>query len=161
MYHSPTGSIIKQAGPIFTRGKNVYDPTLLIQREAMFLEKMKGARAPILLDKGLDWIEIDYCGTDLNSSNIPQNWPEQIRSISEILATNNILHRDIKQGNLLVRDDVLILIDFGWAIWSDEIPYISPRELNSNVPREMIYNNSIALHSLLRELIGKSNEICS
>lgn len=144
------GAIRKQAGPVFTRGDRQYDPRLLIQREAAFLTRLNGRHAPRLMAVGDDWLEMEHCGLELSAENLPADWREQINAISVVLAEADIVHRDIKPGNVLVKDGQLYLIDFGWAIWTDEAPYITPRELYADVvPREHIYDNRIALEWLL------------
>lgn len=143
------GAIRKQAGPVFMRGEEEYDPRRLIQREAAFLARLDGCHAPRLIAAGDDWIEMEHCGAELSVGNLPSDWREQIAVISSALAEAGIVHRDIKPGNVLVKDGQLYLIDFGWAIWVDEPPYLSPRELCADVPREYIYDNRIALEWLL------------
>ncbi len=146
---TPEGFIRKHAGPVFTRGGRHYDPGFLIQREAAFLAKLNGRHAPRLIKKGDDWLEMEHCGVELNASNLPTDWLEQSAAISAVLKQVGIIHRDIKQGNVLVKDQKLYLIDFGWAIWEKEPPYQSPRELMVDLPRELIYDNQTALHWLL------------
>ena len=148
-----TGLIRKQAGPKFSRLENQYDPRLLLQREVAFLERLDGRHAPRLIDAGDDWIEMEHCGVELSSANLPKDWREQAVGIVEALSEARIVHRDIKAGNVLVKEGKLYLIDFGWSIWADETPYLSPRELCEGVPREHIYDNRIALDWLLTSFI--------
>lgn len=148
------GAVRKQAGPVFTRGGRRYDPRLLIQREAVFLARLDGHHAPRLVAFGDDWIEMEHCGAELSAQNLPADWREQVASISDVLAAVGIVHRDIKPGNVLVKDGQLYLVDFGWAIWADESRYLSPRELCAEVPREHIYDNRIALEWLLSSFVN-------
>lgn len=149
------GAIRKQAGPRFARGEREYDPRLLIQREAAFLARLDGRHAPRLIAAGDDWLEMEHCGVELGTGNLPADWRDQVAAISALLAEAGIVHRDIKPGNVLVKDGQLYLIDFGWAIWADEAPYLSPRELCEDVPREYIYDNRAALEWLLSLYVSR------
>lgn len=147
------GTVLKQAGPTFIRGKHQFDPKWLLQREAAFLMRLDGRHAPRLLASGDDWIEMEHCGTELSADNLPADWRAQSAEIAAFLAEAGIIHRDIKPGNILVKDDLFYLIDFGWAIWADEVPYLTPREFCKDVPREYIYDNRAALDWLLSSYI--------
>lgn len=142
---TPEGNVRKQAGSVFMRGKHRYDPRLLLRREVEFLKCLGGRRAPRLLAEGEDWFEMENCGAELSTDNVPADWRKQIADIATALDAAGIVHRDIKPGNVLVMNSHIYLIDFGWAIWVDETPYLSPRELCMNVPREHIYDNRAAL----------------
>jgi hypothetical protein len=51
--------------------------------------------------------------------------------ILEILQENDVVHRDIRPDNILIRNQKPVLLDFGWAI-SNSMPYITPDELGGN-----------------------------
>ena len=148
---TPEGAVRKQAGPTFTRGKHLFDPKWLLRREATFLRLLDGRCAPRLLAMGNGWIEMEYCGEELSFENIPLDYRKQIARIVGTLKEAEIIHRDIKPGNLLVKNGQLYLIDFGWAIWANEDPYLSPRELSKDISKNLIYDNEAALNWLLSQ----------
>ena len=66
-------------------------------------------------------INIDYInssilisneGQIISNKNKPKNWKKQLKRILNVLKKNNCFHSDIKQENLLVKKNKLILIDF-------------------------------------------------
>lgn len=146
---TPQGHVRKQAGPAFMRGPHRYEPRQLLRREAAFLKRLGGRRAPRLLAEGDDWFEMEHCGAELSADNLPADWRDQVTAIAAALADAGIIHRDIKPGNVMVKEGQLYLIDFGWAVWADEVAYPSPRELCADVPRERIYDNLAALNWLI------------
>jgi serine/threonine protein kinase len=146
---TPQGNVRKQAGPPFVRAGHRYDPHLLLERELAFLNALNGRHVPRVICTGDDWFEMEHCGVEVNSHNLPANWRDQISAISKVLMEVGVVHRDIKRGNVLVKDGRLYLIDFGWSIWIGEQPYLSPRELSGNAPHQFIYENKTALEWLL------------
>jgi len=52
---------------------------------------------------------------------LPNDWKDQLVEIIRELDRAGVIHRDIKLDNLMVKDGVIKLIDFGWAKFKDEI----------------------------------------
>ncbi|KAL6121956.1 hypothetical protein NUSPORA_01065 [Nucleospora cyclopteri] len=71
----------------------------------------------------------------------------------------NILHRDLKMSNVLIRDDLVKICDFGLACFSDEndmkfcgtVDYIAPEMIKMQAAKEnsrFIYTNKIDIYSI-------------
>ena len=68
-------------------------------------------------------IYINYCGKIIDENNVPSNWKKQVDEIVSLLYKKNIIHNDMHIGNFLVKDNVIYLIDFGWASNKKYWPY--------------------------------------
>ena len=102
-------------------------------------------------------IEMSYAGVPLNKNNVPANWYNQCVNILDTLRQNNCSHNDIKPEDILVLDNKLCLVDFGWATNLDEsIPDNWPTTIGGNykfTPTK--FNDS---YSLLKSLNSILNE---
>ena len=77
----------------------------------------------ISYDEQLLTIKMNYVGEPLSNVNIPKNWKEQCINIINKLVENNCSHNDIKPEDILVLNDKIHLVDYGWAT-----------EINESIP---------------------------
>lgn len=70
---------------------------------------------PIHFDDKKRIITTEYSGVKLNKNNLPIDWEIQKTNILSVLKHHNCRHNDIKPDELLVIDNKIKLIDFGWA----------------------------------------------
>lgn len=95
----------------------------LIKNESDILVKLEGDHFPghagLLIDGTL---RITDCGSPLTVDNLPENWVEQLAEILLHLKRAKVRHRDIRPDNLMVKDGVIKLIDFGWSVSEDSDP---------------------------------------
>jgi len=61
-------------------------------------------------------IRIGFAGQPLADDNMPADWEKQIKEIGDDLEAAGLVHRDIMPRNLMVKRDVIMLIDFGWCV---------------------------------------------
>lgn len=110
----------------------------LAKREFHFLKLFMSDYFPKAIDF---WSEGEYSvvvlekiiGLPLNKTShaFRENFDKMYKFVNECLSIleelkdKNIIHRDIRQANILIRDEHPVLIDFGWAI-SDEQKIFTP-----------------------------------
>lgn len=66
---------------------------------------------------------LSYCGVPVIKATLPDDWEVQLAEIHSALVKEKIIHRDVRPENFLIKDCMLYLIDFGWAILKDEPPF--------------------------------------
>jgi glycosyltransferase involved in cell wall biosynthesis len=70
---------------------------------------------PQLLDHINNKLVLEYCGEVLTEDNAPRDLYEQLYNINIELLKHHCYYNDWKKGNVLVREDKIYLIDFGWC----------------------------------------------
>ena len=86
------------------------------------------------------YIYMSYCGIPLNNDNIPSDWKIQILRIIKIMKTCNISNNDMWKNNFIVKDNIIHLVDFGWAINHHFYPYINITECDIDNFNNIIVN---------------------
>lgn len=112
-WNGATSVVEKKDGRIFKR-QTGYSAYNLIQNEWNVLSQIHSSHFPKVYSIKGGVLEIEDCGISILKA-IPENWREQLDEILEDLELSGIIHRDIRLDNLLVKDGVVKLIDFGWA----------------------------------------------
>lgn len=88
----------------------------LLEREIMWLERLYDFdRTPNIIKTYDNSIEMTYVGKRITKKNIPTDWESQIEYISNKLIEFGCSHNDIKPEEILVKDNKLYIVDFGWS----------------------------------------------
>lgn len=110
-----TSVVQKESGKIIKSQKNFKDYDL-IKNEYEILSKCKSSHFPKVYMIFQGQLAIEDCGKHLSPEMLPENWKQQLFEIQIALKENKITHRDIRLDNLMIKDGIIKLIDFGWAI---------------------------------------------
>lgn len=114
-YFKGCTSSVSKDGDRVRKTQNNFKQFNLTANEARILQSLSGRHFPKLIEATDEYVDIEDCGEMLGAGNLPDDWREQLREVLVELSSFNILHRDIRLDNLMVKDGVIKLIDFGWA----------------------------------------------
>lgn len=140
----------------------------LADREAEFLNRLSGKayfpkllKSEVIVDDGYSILLLEKIEGKSLVESIPdilesrKTFYEFVSSVLEILAelqSAGILHRDIRDDNFLVCDNIPILIDFGWAI-SETTTFFTPSELGvDKTPPDKSFSNVYQMGILLDKI---------
>jgi predicted Ser/Thr protein kinase len=93
----------------------------LLRREIFILKKLEQYDCfPKIVYNNNILLVTEYIGDIITKQSIPDNILFQINDINNILIKEKIIHSDIKQSEMLIKDNKLYIIDFGWARYNNK-----------------------------------------
>lgn len=162
-FHGCTSIVSKTEGSIVKK-QNSFMSYNLIDNEERILKNIDSIHFPKFISKNNDELSIEDCGELLTVNNLSQDWKSQLVQILAELRLNKIQHRDIKPDNILVKDGIIKLIDWGWAKFEDEIEEVIPPScLGYPYKPSWGYDDNFSMRQIIKEfehkLIQKQEEI--
>jgi tRNA A-37 threonylcarbamoyl transferase component Bud32 len=116
----------------------------MFDREVYWLKKLSNSGITpkyISSNERCKSVTMEYAGEYLTKQNMPKDYEEQIKNIIDFLTQYQCSHNDIKPSELLILDDRIKLIDFGWSTKIGEpIPKRWPKILGDDHFRYKVHN---------------------
>lgn len=152
-----TATIEKKDGKVIKK-QTSYKEYDLITNEARILEKCNSQHFPTLYKHDAEDIKIEDCGDELTVDNLPVDWDVQLIEIMQDLKKYNIKHNDIKLDNLMVKNNVIKLIDFGWSSLEGEDVSHFPQCLGLPNRLSSGLNDNYSMGCVIKQLKYKLHE---
>lgn len=158
-YFKGATATVTKDGESFVKKQTSYGDYALIQNEARILKKCNSCHFPKLLEAEGDSIRIEDCGERLNVHNLPGDWKHQLVRIAMCLDEAGVEHRDIKPDNLMVKDGIIKLIDFGWARFKDDLPDDPPSCLGYPYRPSWGFDDKFSIKKIIKEMDYKCESL--
>lgn len=145
-------SIIEKAGNTVKKRQVSYGKYNLGENEYRILSKVKSLHFPKVLGFENGVITLEDCGVPISSEGLPIDWKKQLVTILLALRAEGIEHRDIRPDNLLVKDGVIRLIDFGWARLREDMPDNPPSCLGYPYKPTYGFDDNYSMKMVIKQL---------
>lgn len=135
----------------------------LIDNEKRILSHAESVHFPKLIGntgtEDSEAIFMEDCGIGMTVDNLPADWKKQLVQIVMDLRSCGIEHRDITPENLMVKDGVIKLIDFGWARLVDDEPDEPPSCLGYPYKPTEGWDDNFSMRKIIKMFDARKAEL--
>lgn len=158
-YWKGATSVVDKKDGIIIKKQTGFMAYGLIENEKRILKIMDSVHFPKVYEVAQDELGVEDCGEMLTVDNLPNNWKEQLVRIVNLLESYHVQHRDIKPDNLMVKDEVIKLIDFGWAKLESDAPDTPPSCLGYPYRPSDRFDDNYSMRKIIKEFDFQLEEI--
>ena len=140
--------------------ENAINQGLMEREKKWLLHLIDFDRVPKIIKTYDNIIEMTYVGERITKENIPIDWEKQIEYIYKKLKEFNCSHNDIKPEELLVKENKIYIVDFGWSTETTKpIPANWPREIGDKFAYGVHnFDDLYSLEKSINYILNKTND---
>lgn len=159
-YWKGATSIVNRENNRIIKRQISYKDYDLLGNEIKMLKSLDSIHFPKVYTQDEKTITIEDCGDMLTEKNAPENWKEQLLQILRELKAKKIRHNDVKLDNLMVKNGIIHLIDWGWASREGEDISSFPKCLGYPNRPSWGPDDDYAMRKVIKQLEYKMEEEC-
>lgn len=130
----------------------------LIENERRILSQLDNIHFPKVYDVDGE-LAVEDCGDLLTVENLPSDWKSQLVQIVFELKEAKVQHRDVKPDNLMIKDGVIKLIDFGWSRMMSDAPDSPPSCLGYPYKPSDTFDDNYSMLKIIKEFDFQLEEL--
>lgn len=153
-------AVVNEADGVIEKKQVRHMAYKLTDNEERILKLISSKHFPKLLGREGDTLRIEHCGEPLTAQNLPDDWKDQLCYILKLLEGSNIVHRDVRLDNLMIKDGVIKLLDFGWARLKSEEDGKHPDLLGYPNKCPLGFNDIYSMNRIIKQLDAEREEVC-
>jgi len=151
-YWKGATSVVEKKNGKVIKTQTHYNKWDLLGNEERILKSVDSIHFPKVHVIDEHAIEIEDCGDELTADKLPEDWKHQLVDILKELEKNGIQHRDIKPDNLMIKNGIIKLIDFGWSRLVNDNDDNPPKCLGHPYKPSWGFDDTFSMKKVIKEL---------
>lgn len=151
-YQTGATSVVSNGGDWVDKKQVRYKAYKLNENEERILNILNSRHFPKVISSEDGVLRIEHCGVSLGVDNLPEDYLDQFNEILNALDKAGVVHRDVRLDNLMLKDGIIKLVDFGWARLTSEDDGKHPDLLGYPNKCPLGFNDRYSMNTVIKQL---------